>query len=349
MTSISIVVASRLNTVFLKRLLASLEIQSFKKFEVLICATGSRQDQLASIRSLSPILNLRLIATPKPGIASARNQGIQKALGNLVLFLDEDCFLPRRDYLKELAQFHLEHPNFAAGGLYLNDFDSQQSDRFYNFVCNAWVASHQNIKNSPPVLLGGCCFYPLQLLRQHQILFDELNPRAGEEYLLNSLWTQRGLPLLLSSQWSVVHRPDTPFYQIFKKSWTQGAQRSPQKLNIQVDQVKKGLRYLRTERDAKLIYLPMLGLYGAIGRASFLTKFAAKYCSRTKRQKHKKHVLPPFVEKSVSKDVLMDDVKNKTGRKLNKKKVPLKISTLKNTQLIEKLAKTKPEESLYKT
>jgi hypothetical protein len=266
----------------------------------------------------------------------------------VVLFLDEDCFLPRTTYLAELAKYHREHPDLAAGGLYLNKKTSTTSDQFYNFVCNTWVKSRQNLPGSPPVLLGGCCFYPLPLLKKHRVLFDDQNAKAGEEYLLNSRWTELGFSLILSEKWSVFHNPETSFYQVFKKSWIQGSQIDPRRASFNLQQVKKTCKIFVTEKDTKLSYLPMLSLYGTIGRASFLKTFALNYYNRYIHQTHKKRVSPPFATRSEQKGILAHDPLSRKHIQPNKGKKAQELILPTDTNILKKSVKIKPAEAIYK-
>jgi glycosyltransferase involved in cell wall biosynthesis len=325
-----------------------LQKQSFKNFEVLICVTNPERSDNQLVKTLAPELNIRIVGTTKRNIASARNQGLKRAKGYIVFFLDEDCYLPRRTYLYEMTQFHQGNPILASGGFYLSPTNSAKSDQFYNFVCNVWAKSRHSLKSDSPVLLGGCCFYPRQLLQKNSVLFDERNSHAGEEYLLNASWTKLGLPITLSHRWSVFHQPETSFYQVFQKSWTQGSQLQPQKVIFHLAQIKSGLRFLYEDKEARLVYLPMLGLYCAIGRASFLTKLAKKFYSHNKPPWRKKHGLPPFLEKPVNTELQMFDLTSKKNRILSKKKEIPKINMLKSNPLIKKSVKTRAEQLIYK-
>ncbi len=340
MSLISIVTASRINFHFLDRLLKSLQKQDFQKFEVIVCLTNPLRVDEERIQALAPNLTIRVVSTAVPSIASARNEGIRHARGAVILFLDEDCFLPRSTYLKDLATFHRKNPTFAAGGYYRTFDGTSQSDRFYNFVCNTWVQSHQEIKSSAPVLLGGCCFYPRNFLQKHQIFFDETHSRAGEEYLLNLSWTKHGLPLLLSNRWSVFHKPETSFYDVFRKSWTQGAQLHPHRAIFQADQLKKGLKFLRNEKEHQLIYLSLLGLYGAIGRLSFFRQIAIERYTRKASRVNKKGASPPFVKQLPGSGQPLARLRNKKRKTLNTAIELLKNQPLKNTNSAKTSAKT---------
>lgn len=337
---ISIVTASRLNPVFLSQLFQSLQKQTYKKFEVLLCVTNPQPQELHNTLLSASKLNLQVVSTHEPNIASARNKGIKKSVGDVILFLDEDCFLPRKNYLEDVAKFHRKNPTFACGGFYRNPQSSFAGDRFYNFICNAWVHSHQDRKNSPPVLLGGCSFYSRQLLLKNKVFFDETNSRAGEEYLLNASWSAKGLPVLLSPRWSVFHQPGSSFLQVFRKSWKQGAQIQSQNALLSIDQLKKGWGYLQSQSNTPWSYLPLLGIYSAIGRVSFLKTLATTRSIQNKHPEHKKREWTPSAQPRARKVESMTTAKLQRHKLQSKRKPPEQSKPLIQTTSPKISAKT---------
>lgn len=222
MIGISLVVASLLNKEHLQQLFQSLASQVFNTpYEVLICATNPSLQDKIDIKLLAPRLPIQILSTGKKNISAARNCGIRDAKGSLIFFIDEDCSLPTTDFLQRVYQFHRRHPQSAGGGYYLNETKkpTYNLDPVYNFICNTWLESYQNNKNSTPLFLGGCCFYPRQILEKQNIFFDETCARAGEEHAFNSQWTKSGHPMILSHDWSVIHSPKTRFVQLLKRPW----------------------------------------------------------------------------------------------------------------------------------
>jgi glycosyltransferase involved in cell wall biosynthesis len=296
MSAISIIVPSLLNKKHLQTLFTSLDIQNFyEKFEVLICYTKSDTDMEKWWPEDLYRFSIRLLSTPKANIAAARNVGIKNARGSLILFLDEDCSLPDSSFLERLYSFHKKNPNFGGGGYYIDKkTNSKTPDRFYNLLCNSWVANHIDQSSQCRVLLGGCCFYPRQILIDNQIYFDELCSRAGEEYPFNSLYRQLGHPLILSQDWNVYHSPQNSFFQVMKKSWIQGKARASSPLVIKKIKWTKVFKYLLENHPNPLSGASFLTLYFLVGRISAMKqKSLARF--PLSNPTHKKSALKPSV------------------------------------------------------
>jgi glycosyltransferase involved in cell wall biosynthesis/GT2 family glycosyltransferase len=64
-------------------------------------------------------VRLTLLARAQAGPAAARNAGAAAASGELLAFTDDDC-LPRRDWLRRLAERHVAQPGYGLGGRTVN-------------------------------------------------------------------------------------------------------------------------------------------------------------------------------------------------------------------------------------
>jgi glycosyltransferase involved in cell wall biosynthesis len=108
-TSISLVVATIDRVEELERLLASLEEQTFKDFEVLI-VDQNLDDHLLPVlerhRALT-ILHLQSV----PGLSRARNIGLREAKGQIVAFPDDDCWYPNT-LLESVTRWFEDHPEY---------------------------------------------------------------------------------------------------------------------------------------------------------------------------------------------------------------------------------------------
>ncbi len=70
--------------------------------EVIVVSQGT-----ASLPSAEPI-EFSLVKLPRPGLTRARNAGIRQAKGNIILFLDDDCF-PSPGIIENHLQLHQEY------------------------------------------------------------------------------------------------------------------------------------------------------------------------------------------------------------------------------------------------
>jgi glycosyltransferase involved in cell wall biosynthesis/peptidoglycan/xylan/chitin deacetylase (PgdA/CDA1 family) len=77
----------------LERCLSSLAVQNFPatEYEIVVVADGCTDDTEEFLRSFRPPCAFRWFAQSNQGAPVAQNFGIEKALGKIVLFLDDDC------------------------------------------------------------------------------------------------------------------------------------------------------------------------------------------------------------------------------------------------------------------
>jgi glycosyltransferase involved in cell wall biosynthesis len=75
----------------LHRALSSLQVQTYKNFEVIVSDDGSTEDIAAVVQEFAGILNIHLIKAENfGGPARPRNLGMQHAQGDWIAFLDSD-------------------------------------------------------------------------------------------------------------------------------------------------------------------------------------------------------------------------------------------------------------------
>ncbi|HEX7229737.1 MAG TPA: glycosyltransferase family A protein [Candidatus Binatia bacterium] len=83
--------------------------QSYRDFELIVVDDGSND---ATPRELAKMASrLRVLSTPRKGVAAARNLGVSQACGRYVAFLDsDDLWLSTK--LEKQTQFMQQHPEF---------------------------------------------------------------------------------------------------------------------------------------------------------------------------------------------------------------------------------------------
>ncbi len=118
---------------YLERSLASIYMSSFKDFEVIIVNDGST-DNTAEIINNFPINTLINFNTNK-GLAAARNEGANKATGEIILFIDSDIVL-KGDTLSKISAHFQDDQCQCVIGLYSKTHPNP--DVFSNYK-NMWI------------------------------------------------------------------------------------------------------------------------------------------------------------------------------------------------------------------
>jgi glycosyltransferase involved in cell wall biosynthesis len=107
---ISLIVATLHRVPELDRLLASLEEQSCRDFEVIV-VDQNPDNRLVPVLSRHPRLRIEHLRSER-GLSRARNVGLQAASGDLVAIPDDDCWYPR-NLLSSVVEWFASHPDFG--------------------------------------------------------------------------------------------------------------------------------------------------------------------------------------------------------------------------------------------
>lgn len=105
----SLIVATVGRTGELERLLASLERQTFKDFEVIVVDQNG-DDRLVPILAGHAGLVLHHLRSPR-GLSIARNVGLRCAAAEIIAFPDDDCWYPT-DLLRSVYLWFRDHSDF---------------------------------------------------------------------------------------------------------------------------------------------------------------------------------------------------------------------------------------------
>ena len=99
----------------IKEMLDSLASQDYQDMEILIVEDGSDVSCEEIVMQYASKLDLKYFYKPNTGPGDSRNFGMEKAIGNYLLFFDSDCVLPS-DYFTKLHNSLTEKPLDAFGG-----------------------------------------------------------------------------------------------------------------------------------------------------------------------------------------------------------------------------------------
>jgi glycosyltransferase involved in cell wall biosynthesis len=109
---VSVVVCTKEGMPYLREAMASLESQTYRRFEVIVQDAASRDGTREFIESL-PIERLDVVSEPDGGIGDAFNRAFARCRGAFVTSLDADNML-EPDALRKVVNLHRDNPDAAA-------------------------------------------------------------------------------------------------------------------------------------------------------------------------------------------------------------------------------------------
>ena len=94
LVSIVVPVYNRHN--YLAECLDSLMVQTYRNLEIILVDDGSTDDSLAICQSYAKKdARIKVIAQENAGVATARNTGVQAAIGQYLMFVDSDDYVAK--------------------------------------------------------------------------------------------------------------------------------------------------------------------------------------------------------------------------------------------------------------
>lgn len=106
----------------LRRLLATLARQSLPRsdFEVIVIDDGSREDATPVAMAFADAIQIRVHRQANTGVALARQHGVERARGRIVIFIDDDI-LTASDFVTQHVALHDGHDDRVVMGELLPD------------------------------------------------------------------------------------------------------------------------------------------------------------------------------------------------------------------------------------
>lgn len=128
MKTISIIIVNYNGQRFLERLCKSIELQTFRDFEIIFVDNGSKDNSLRFIREKFP--DVITIQSENKGYGTSCNIGFNSAKGEYLIFLNEDMYLPK-NFFEKMLEFRrkLQNQNIiGAISCKMVDFDADPED-----------------------------------------------------------------------------------------------------------------------------------------------------------------------------------------------------------------------------
>lgn len=223
--NISVIIPSLGNQQNLKTVLDSIMVQDIQDYEVLLVINGindsDERRELAQFVKNYPE-HIRLFFLDAKGINLARNYGIERAQSEVLFFLDDDCQLSYKSFLKDHVSYHNQHAEvFAYGGGYTLSPAARYFDVVYNDLQMRWFLS--GLMEAPAVkfLLGGNFSVKSSLIKANAIYFDESIVYGGTEF---DFFTHAHLSALkmYMNQLNLFHLTRESFFSLTRKLYKQG-------------------------------------------------------------------------------------------------------------------------------
>ena len=156
---VSVIVPTYNRASHLEFLFGALEKQTFQDFEVVLVNDGSTDNTLASLRRLSgrSKLNCNIIHSQNKGRAASRNLGAKRALGDLLIFYDDDV-RPNPNSVKAHYAFHQkynEHCLLSGPCLYDDSKFRHDFNKFRALMESRWHNKNAIAEESKTLRVNG--------------------------------------------------------------------------------------------------------------------------------------------------------------------------------------------------
>ena len=173
------------------------------RFEVLVVDDGGTTALDEIIAQFHGVLTLKLLRQENAGPAAARNRGAYEAVGQLLVFTDDDC-TPAPDWLARLAERHVQASDCAVGGETYNALESNiystTSQLLVSYLLMYYSGAPERVRFFPS------CNVAFPTKRFSDVGgFDVSFPRAaGEDRELCDRWQHQG--------YRMIHVPEAVIY-----------------------------------------------------------------------------------------------------------------------------------------
>jgi glycosyltransferase involved in cell wall biosynthesis len=221
---VSIVVPTRNRRAMTLRLLEALSRQRVpcSIFEVVVAVDGSSDDTATALRERQWPFRLQVVELPASGPGNARNEGARRALGRILLFLDDDVE-PNGDTVAAHAALHASTASRVGIGMLPPVVGS---DSLFSSILRFWWSTMQEIVCHP-----GHRFSFTDLLSGHFSIvrseFDALGGfdtglRCHEDYELGFRAIQAGLEFKVATGAEARHHDDSTVHKVMRRKFEEG-------------------------------------------------------------------------------------------------------------------------------
>ena len=218
---ISVVIPTFRHQNRLRDLLGSLERQICSvSFEVIVVANLPEVGLKKVVESYGS--QFRFHETGRIGVNLARNKGLERARGSVILFLDDDMYLTGRDFLQKHFNEHERHPEAVAiGGTYTPKASPSSVESAYHWILHHEAIAAKGERDEARTLFAGNVSFKADGLEARHRFDDRALFGASEQGLFQKLRREQNLFLSLDSL-SIEHRLSITLFDLARRAFFQG-------------------------------------------------------------------------------------------------------------------------------
>lgn len=184
-------------------------------------------------------------------VASMRNKGAHKSLGEWIFFKDADCQVSPKDILNTLQKINKTQPIDAISGVYRCS-KTNLWQRAYNVVQKKWVLRGLGLKIRPQFYLGSHLLGGALLVRREVFFavngFSEVIGWGGEETHFLQKLHEAGFKTAVDYSLRVEHHNRLRVRGFFKRAWIQNYHRGYYKIKVPLVRKSQHLSYLKVKK-----------------------------------------------------------------------------------------------------
>lgn len=148
--AVSVIIPSYNGAKKLLNILAALEVQTYKDFEVIVVLDGSTDNSLQVLQSRQWQFDLKIVEQENKGRSATRNKGVVNAQNELLIFFDDDM-RPLPACISQHVQHHSQFPGSALTGGATEEINDASSEilKYKAFLSSKWLAELKNATLEP--------------------------------------------------------------------------------------------------------------------------------------------------------------------------------------------------------
>jgi GT2 family glycosyltransferase len=191
------------------------------RLEVIVVDDGGAAQLDEVVRQFDGRLPLKLLRQQNGGPAAARNTGASAAIGELLVFTDDDC-APESNWLQALASQFLVSPDCAVGGQTLNAL----SDNIYSITSQLLIGYLYSYFNATPdqarFFASNNLALPADRFRSVGGFDTSYALAAGEDRELCDRWLHLGHRMVYVKEAVVYHAHSLTFRSFVRQHFNYG-------------------------------------------------------------------------------------------------------------------------------